>query len=109
MGYIKQKQIELEQHLSGADPLPALNGGYIYIYENEKLLHIASVPSPNLLGDNYRQSVVENDEYFSDDNGNKFTIDILSSKVGVDWQLTSYPDDENLIKSIRYKVKHNEF
>ncbi|MCD6186230.1 MAG: hypothetical protein J7K84_10700 [Deltaproteobacteria bacterium] len=109
MGYLKQKQIDLEKYLSGTDALPALNGGYLYIYKNKKLLHIASIPSPNLLGDNYRQSLVENDEYFSDEDGNEFTIDILSSNVGVDWHLTFYPDDENIIKSIRYKVKQNEF
>jgi hypothetical protein len=109
MGNIKQKQKELEEHLSGTDILPALNGGYLYIYENEKLLHIASIPSPYLLGDNYRQSVVENDEYFCDDNGNEFAIDILSSNVSIEWYLTSYPDDENIIKSIRYKVRKNEF
>jgi hypothetical protein len=107
MGYLKQ--IELQKHIMGDNMLPALNGGYLYIYKNEKLLHIASIPSPNLLGDNYRQSVVENDEYFKDDNGNEFGIDILSSPAGINWYLTSYPDDENIIKSINYQVKQNEF
>ncbi|CAN2049205.1 conserved hypothetical protein [Candidatus Magnetomoraceae bacterium gMMP-13] len=109
MGYFKQKQIELEEHLSGANAEIALNGGYLYIYKDDKLLHIASIPSPNLLADNFSQSVVENNEDFNDDNGNEFTIDILSSKVGVDWNLTSYPDDENIIKNIQYKVKLNEY
>ena len=45
----------------------------------------------------------------SDDNGNEFRIDILSSNVGVDWILSSYPDDENSVQSIRYKVKQNVF
>jgi hypothetical protein len=105
----RQKQIELKEHLAGNNDRPALNGGYLYVYKGDKLLHIASIPSPNLLGDNYRHSFVENDEYFSDDNGNEFRIDILSSNVGVDWILSSYPDDENTVKSIRYKVKQNEF
>ena len=109
MGYLTQKQIKLEEYISGTDAMPALKGGYLYIYVYDKLLHIASIPSPNLLGENYSQIVVENDEYFSDDNGNEFIIGILSSNLGVDWYLTSYPDDENIIKSLRYKVKQNEF
>ncbi len=109
MQKLKQKQMELEKYLSGNDRIPALNGGYLYIYKNEKLLHIASIPSPNLSGENYRQSVVENDEHFSDSEGNEFTIGILSSNVGVDWHMTSYPDDENTLKNIRYEIRQNEF
>ncbi len=52
-----------------------------------------------------QKSVVKNDEYFNDDTGNEFAIDIVSLNVGVDWQLTFYPDYENIVKNIRYKIK----
>ncbi len=84
-------------------------GNFGTSYLKDKLLHIASISSPNFLGDNYRQNAIENDEYFRDENGAEFAVDILSSNGGVEWRLTSYPDDKEIVKNIRCKVKRNEF
>jgi len=100
---------QLESYLVGSDSQPALNGGYLYIYLNDELLTIVSVPSPNLMAENSSQSTVENCDEFQDKNGNDYSIVVFSSMYGIDWSLDTYPDDENIIRKIRYEVKHNEY
>ncbi|OIP53998.1 MAG: hypothetical protein AUK54_07370 [Helicobacteraceae bacterium CG2_30_36_10] len=107
MTAIEKKQ--LKSYLEGSDSQPALNGGYLYIYLNNNLLTIVSIPSPNLMADNSSQSTVENDDEFQDKDGNDYSIIVLSSMYGIDWRLDTYPEDENIIKKISYEVKRNEY
>jgi len=100
---------QLKQYLEGSDSQPALNGGYLYIYLNDELLTIASIPSPNLMVENSSQSTVENYDEFQDKDGNDYLITVFSSMYGIDWSLDTYSDDEDIIKKIRYEVKHNEY
>lgn len=51
MGQVKEIMMALSEHLEGKDANVALAGGYLYIYLDDTLLHIASIPSPNLLAD----------------------------------------------------------
>lgn len=107
MTTIEKKDLKI--YLEGSDGQPAINGGYLYIYQDDELLTIASIPSPNLMADNSSQSTVENDEQFQDKDGNEYSIMIFSSMHGIDWVLDIYPKDEDIIKKISYKVKHNEY
>ena len=96
-------------NLESSESLPAIDGGYLYIYKGKELLAIVSIPRPNLLAERSRDSIVENDDYFTDEDGNEYSITIQSSMYGIDWFLTKYPDDENIISQLRYEVKYNEY
>jgi len=109
MGYLKKKQMEIENHLSGSESLPAINGGFLYVYVQEKNVAIASIPSPNLLAETASKSTVINFDDFTDDEGNEYTISVASSSYGVDWELIKYPEDEEILKSVTYEVKYNEY
>ncbi len=108
MGQTKQVSIDLSEHLKGSVASVALAGGYLYIYLDDALIHIASIPSPNLLADRSSDSVVENVDQFEDDNGNDFVIAIYSSMTGIEWHLEDYPDDMDLLMRLRYDVRLNE-
>jgi len=108
MGQVKQALIELSEHLEGNIGNVALNGGYLYIYIDDKLIHIASIPSPNVLADRSSDSVVENIDQFEDESGNEFVIAIYSSITGIEWYLNEYPDNTDLLMRMRYDVSINE-
>lgn len=108
MGTIKKKISELSEHLQGSDSRVALEGGYLYIYLHETLIHIAGIPSPYLLADRSSDSTVENSDEFSDTDGHQFEIAIYSSITGIEWDVYSYPDDENLILGLTYEIKLND-
>lgn len=108
MEIVKKKMSELYVHLHGSDGRVALNGGYLYIYLNGSLLHIAGIPSPYLLADRLSDSTVENTDEFTDKDGNEFEIIIYSSNSGIEWDLCSHPDDEDLIFGLMYEVKLND-
>lgn len=108
MGQAKEIMIALSDHLEGSDAHVALAGGYLYIYLDDTLVHIASIPSPNLLADRSSESVIENSDEFEDDNGNEFVIVIFSSLTGIEWRLEQYPDDTDLLMRLSYDVRLNE-
>ena len=108
MGRLKQKYLEKESHLQGSSGEPAIDGGYLYIYLNNDLLFIAGIPSPNLMAEKPSDSLVENYEEFTDKYDNNYAISIFSSIYDIYWELNEYPDDDNIINSIRYEVKYNE-
>jgi hypothetical protein len=81
----KHSPAELRPYLEGSENLVALNGGYLYIYQGDDLLHIASIPSPNLLGDRTRDTIIDNIDEFQDSTENEYTIIIYSSSVGIEW------------------------
>jgi len=103
MGILKQNIV------SGSETLPAINGAYLYLYKMDKILGIVSIPSPNLMADNYRDSIVENNDVLVDENGNEFEIKIISSKYGIDWEFVRYPNDKNILNNLRIEVKYNEY
>ena len=108
MGQVKEHMTALSEHVEGSDGSVALAGGYLYIYLDDKLIHIASIPSPYLLADRSSDSVVENVDEFEDENGNEFVIAIYSSLAGIEWQLEEYPDDAGLLMRLHYEVRLNE-
>ncbi len=108
MGLAKQRMMELSEHLEGSDGQVALGGGYLYIYKNDKLIHIASIPSPNLLADHSSDSIVDNVDEFEDESGNQFEIAIYSSMTGIEWYLEKYPEDEELLMGMHYEIRLNE-
>ena len=109
MGIFKNKMIEYESVLYGSESLPPINGAYLYVYKGDKLLGIVSVPSPNLMAENYRDSGVTNYEELVDEDGNEYEIAVFSSNIGIDWEFVKYPDDENILKQLKVEVKYNEF
>jgi hypothetical protein len=109
MGIIKNKMMEYKGILYGNESLPPINGAYLYVYKGNKLLGIVAIPSPNLMAENYRDSIVTNYEELVDEDGNKYEIEVFSSNVGIDWEFVKYPDDENILKQLKIKVKYNEF
>jgi|GEM_PF-1267787 len=108
MGLAKRIGLEIKEHIEGFDGSVALSGGYLYIYLADDLIHIASIPSPNLLAERSLDSVVENQDDFQDGFGNEYSIAIFSSITGVQWYLERYPDDDNILMSLHYRVKLNE-
>lgn len=87
----------------------ALVGGYLYIYSGDTLLHIASIPSPNLLGCMDRHTEVENHDEFTDEKGNPYVIAIYSSAAGIHWELEKHPEEQKVLQQLRYEVKLNEY
>ena len=108
MGLAKNQQLELAEHIEGNVGDVALGGGYLYIYQADALLHIASIPSPNLLAERSSDSVVENVDEFEDTLGNQYLISIASSISGIYWRLEERPDDESLLMQLHYEIKLNE-
>ena len=108
MGQAKQALIDLSGHLQGAVGHVALAGGYLYIYVDDRLIHISSIPSPNVFADWSSESVVENVDQFEDESGNEFVIAISSSMKGIEWSLKAYPDDTHLLMRLHYDVSLNE-
>lgn len=53
----------------------------------------------------------ENSDIVEDDKGNEFSITVLSSNVGVDWQIDvqAKGDEEDFRKSIDVEYQANEF
>ncbi|MDM8517628.1 hypothetical protein QUF76_15635 [Desulfobacterales bacterium HSG16] len=102
-----------ENNLRGCDSMPAVNGGYITVYLEDVELHIASVPSFNIMAEKHRDSVVENSEEFTDKNGNEYEINIQSSNIGVYWNLKIFSKDDGnrmaLIKNIKINFESNTF
>jgi hypothetical protein len=84
---LAEVRVDLSEHLEGSDSFVALGGGYLYIFLDDRLPHIASIPSPNLLADRTSDSVVENVDHFEDGNGHGFVISIDSSLSGISWRL----------------------
>ena len=108
MGHVKERMTPRSAHLEGNASSVALAGGYLYIYRDDTLIHIASIPSPNLLADRSSDSVVENVDEFEDENGNAFVIVINSSITGIDWSLEQYPDDTDRLMRLHCDVRLNE-
>ncbi len=112
MSHIKHHLLD-EESLRGSDSMPAVNGGYLTVYSEDAELHIASVPSFNLMAEKHRDSMVENTEEFIDKNGNEYVINIYSSNVGVDWDLEVYPKDDKdrlaLVRKIRIEYESNPY
>ncbi len=97
--------------IEGNDCLPPLSGGYLIISIDQKEFYIISVPSPVLGADRYKDSVNENSDIVEDDEGNEFSITVLSSNVGVDWQIDVKVkgDEEDFRKRIDVEYQANEF
>jgi len=108
MGLAKQHGLEINEHIEGTNGNVALNGGYLYIYLADDLIHIASIPSPNFLAERSFDSAVENQDDFQDEFGNEYSIAIFSSITGINWYLEQYPDDVTTLMQLHYVVKLNE-
>ncbi len=108
MGLAKHLGLEINEHIEGADSNVALSGGYLYIYLGDDLIHIASIPSPNILAERSSDSVIENQDDFQDKLGNEYSIAIFSSITGIHWYLEQYPDDDTTLMQLHYVVKLNE-
>ena len=97
--------------IEGTDCLPPLSGGYLIISIDNEEFNIVSVPSPVFGADRYRDSVSENSDIVEDEEGNVFSITVLSSNVGVDWiiEVGAKSDEEKLRKRIDVEYQANEF
>ena len=109
MGLSKERKMQKESNTTGSVGNVALAGGYLYIYLGDTLLHIASIPVPNLIGDMNRNTEVANQDEFADESGHEFLISIYSSAAGIYWELENYPEDKNILSQLRYEVKINEY
>lgn len=102
------KENWLTFRLDGNDCLPPVSGGYLIIFKNDKELSVISVPSPILSANRHRDSVIENNDSFSDDEGNDYSVSVWSSNVGVDWQVdVSAPCD--IRDQLKVEYRANEF
>lgn len=100
-------------HIAGVESMPTLNGGYLVLKIDDRDFHITSVPSPNLLGERYRDTVSENYDKVEDEEGNTYSILVTSSNVGVDWTIdidTAQNDDQfNLQDRIAVEFLANDY
>jgi hypothetical protein len=108
MGLVKKQELELRDHLEGAEGAAALDGGYLYIYSGDELLHIASIPAPDILAERMSDSTIVNHDWFTDKTGNDFGVEIYSSLAGIHWQVTDYPEDIAQVLRLRFEVKLND-
>ncbi len=101
----------MNYEINGNDSMPPVSGGYLIVEKDGKELHVVSVPSPNLYADRYSDSVSENDDTFEDAQHNIFTMNVWSSKVGVDWELkiVSVETDNTLPTRINVEYKANVY
>ena len=73
----------------------ALEGGKLIIYSNDIEISSVNVPVPNLGAEKSRDSVVENEEYFNDNFGNEFRIDVYSGMSKIDYAIeNTHMEDE---------------
>lgn len=106
------EETQMPQSISCTNPAPALSGGYISIRKDGNEIHIVSVPSFVFGSDRYRDSVSQNDDEFEDDEGNGYSIGIVSSNVGVDCELTisaKNGSDKDLARRIEMIFQGNEY
>lgn len=99
----------LKPYLEGSVDSVALNGGYLYIYKGDTLLHITGIPAPNLLGERKQDTEVDNVGEFVDESGNEYRIVVYSSAYGIEWCLEEYPEDETTLRQLQYKIELNEY
>ena len=109
MGLVKEKLLQRESNFSGSVDTVAINGAYLFIFLNDALMHIATIPPPNLLGEFLHETVVRNHDDFTDTYGNAYEISIASSRQGIEWEMVAYPDDVELASQIHFEVKLNEY
>lgn len=93
------------------EPMAPLFGGYLIVEKDGRELHVVSVPSPNLYAQRRSDSVSENDDTFEDDKRNAFTMNVWSSREGVDWQLAieTAENGDNLLQRISVEYRANAF
>ena len=108
MKHVNEETILKKEKLHGSD-IPLLDGGYLYLYRGDELIGIVAIPSPNLMAENHRDSLVSNSETLCDNDGNEYTVDVHSSMHGIEWEIVEYPEDENILKDLRVEVKPNVY
>ncbi len=64
----------------------AIDGGYLNLFLHGELIARIYVPPP-FWEDKYRDSINENDDYFSDDAGNTYSIHILSAMGDISYSI----------------------
>lgn len=73
----------------------ALEGGKLIIYSNDIEISSVNVPRPFLGAEKSRDSVVEEDEYFNDEFGNEYIINVYSGMYGIDYSIEiTHTEDE---------------
>ncbi|MDY4370126.1 hypothetical protein SNR26_20700 [Pectobacterium brasiliense] len=95
--------------IEGNDCLPSVSGGYLVITIDGEEIATVGVPSP-AFEDRYRDSLVENDDEFTDEEGNTYSISVYSSNVGVEWVVTVDSEDTDSIKDrLHVEYQANEY
>ena len=74
----------------------AIDGGYLEISYNEKIIKKVKVPAPNYQAEKNRDSVVENDDGFSDEYKNEYSVYVYSSKYGIDYTIELIHSEDEL-------------
>lgn len=97
-------------NIEGNDSLPSVSGGYLLISLDGQELATVGVPSPRY-EDRYSDSVVENDDEFDDEEGNRYSVSVYSSNVGVDWvvSVSNEGNDADIKKRIKVEYQANEY
>ena len=97
-------------NIEGNDSLPSVSGGYLLISLDGQELATVGVPSPRY-EDRYSDSVVENDDEFDDEEGNRYSVNVYSSNVGVDWvvSVSNEGNDADIKKRIKVEYQANEY
>ncbi|WP_372617119.1 P-loop NTPase fold protein [Aliarcobacter sp.] len=74
----------------------ASDGGYLEISYNEKIIKKVKVPAPNYQAEKNRDSVVENDDGFSDEYKNEYSVYVYSSRYGIDYTIELINSEDEL-------------
>ena len=74
----------------------AIDGGYLEISYNEKIIKKVKVPAPNYQAEKNRDSVVENDDGFSDEYKNEYSVYVYSSRYGIDYTIELINSEDEL-------------
>lgn len=65
----------------------AVNGGYLEIIYNEKVIEKINVPAPDYSSERTSDSTNENNDIFIDEYGNEYSVYVYSSRYGIDYTI----------------------
>ena len=82
----------------------AIDGGYLEISYNEKIIKKVKVPAPNYQAEKNRDSVVENDDGFSDEYKNEYSVYVYSSRYGIDYTIELIHSEDELKATITFDL-----
>ena len=101
--------LEVKNIIFEKDESPAIHGGYLYIYSQDDLVKIASIPSPNPITEDNNDPLVTNEDNFMDSAGNEYQVIIESSLFFLKWSIIGKNIENDNYKNLKAEVKYSDY